>query len=161
VKSFIIRATNEVLDTQAWYESIASLIAGKPPVKWLDGDLEDFEIKLREVAKTFRHQETLIFEDTESTTTEEDSDTREEMRLHRIRLGITKLGEPERETIANIHPEDEDFVEDVAGRIRSALEQEQEDGDTNPNIVLAALGRVMEELVDERERALDPESTDS
>jgi len=161
VKSFIIRATNEVLDTQAWYESIASLIAGKPPVKWLDGDLEDFETKLREVAKTFRHQETLIFEDTEGTTKEEDSDTREEMRLHRIRLGITKLGEPERETVANIHPEDEDFVDDVAGRIRRALEQEQEDGDTNPNIVLAALGRVMEKLVDERERALDPESTDS
>jgi hypothetical protein len=162
VKSFIIRATNEVLDTQAWYESIASLIAGKPPVKWLDGDLEDFEVELREVAKTFRHQETLIFEGAqEETKDSEESDTREEMRLHRIRLGITKLGEPERETVVNIHPEDEDFVETVAERVRSALEHEEDDGDTSSDIVLVALGRVMERLVDEREQALNPESTDS
>jgi hypothetical protein len=159
VKSFIIRATNEVLDTQAWYESIASLLVSKPPVKWLDGDLDTFESELTGVARKFRTREPLVFEDVSEN--EEDEDEREEMQLHRVRLGITRLGEPEQETVVNIHPEDEEFVEDVAGQIQRALEQEEESGDTNPDVMLAALGRVMEEYVGERERALDTESDDT
>jgi len=157
VKSFIIRATNEVLDTQAWYESIASLLVSKPPVKWLDGDLEDFEVELREVAKTFRHQETLIFEGNGEKESQ-DTDEREEMRLHRIRLGIAKLGEPEKETVVNLHPEDEEFVENAAAQIRGALEKGDEQEDKTPDVLLAALGRVMEEITEQRERSLDSEA---
>ncbi len=159
VKSFIIRATNEVLDTRAWYESIASLLVSKPPVKWLDGDLDTFESELKEVARKFRTREPLVFEDISEN--EEDKSQREEMQLHRVRLGITRLGEPEQETVVNIHPEDEEFVEDVAGEIQRALEQEEESGDMSPDVMLAALGRVMEEYVGERERALDTESDDT
>jgi hypothetical protein len=83
------------------------------------------------------------------------------MQLHRVRLGITRLGEPEQETVVNIHPEDEEFVEDVAGEIQRALEQEEESGDMSPDVMLAALGRVMEEYVGERGRALDTESDDT
>jgi len=157
VKSFIIRATNEVLDTQAWYESIASLLVSKPPVKWLDGDLDTFESELKEVARKFRTREPLVFEEA-SDEDEEHEQERQEMKLHRVRLGITRLGEPEQETVVNLHPEDEEFVEDAASQIRSTLEQGGEGGDMTTNVLLAALGRVMEEITEERERALDSES---
>lgn len=156
VKSFIIRATNEVLDTQAWYESIASLIVSKPPVKWLDGDLDTFESELKEVARKFRTREPLVFEG--AAEDDEDEDEREEMQLHRVRLGITRLGEPEQETVVNIHPEDEEFVESAVTNIQNAVEQEGSEDNMTPDVLLAALGRVMEELTEKRERALDSES---
>jgi len=153
VKSFIIRATNEVLDTQAWYESIASLIAGKPPVKWLDKDLDTFTAELRSVARKFRMREPLVFEEADETENE-----RGEMRLHRVRLGITRLGELEQETVVNIHPEDEEFVEETAERLQRSLEQDGDEDDRKTDVILAALGRVMQEYVDEREHTLDAES---
>jgi hypothetical protein len=156
VKSFIIRATNEVLDTQAWYESIASLIAGKPPVKWLDKDLDTFTAELRSVARKFWTREPLVFEEADET--DETEDEREEMRLHRVRLGITRLGEPEQETVVNIHPEDEEFVEETAERLQRSLEQDGNEDDRKTDVILAALGRVMQEYVDEREHTLDAES---
>lgn len=156
VKSFLIRATNEVLDTQAWYESIASLIAGKPPVKWLDKDLDTFTAELRSVARKFWTREPLVFEEADET--DETEDEREEMRLHRVRLGITRLGEPEQETVVNIHPEDEEFVEETAERLQRSLEQDGNEDDRKTDVILAALGRVMQEYVDEREHTLDAES---
>ena len=156
VKSFLIRATNEVLDTQAWYESIASLIAGKPPVKWLDKDLDTFTAELRSVARKFRMREPLVFEEADET--DETEDERGEMRLHRVRLGITRLGELEQETVVNIHPEDEEFVEETAERLQRSLEQDGDEDDRKTDVILAALGRVMQEYVDERELALDAES---
>jgi len=158
VKSFIIRATNEVLDTQAWYESIASLIVSKPPVKWLDGDLDTFENELKEVARKFRTREPLVFENVAEDQDEYEEEQREKMELHRVRLGITRLGEPEQETVVNIHPEDEEFVENAAAQIRSVLEQEGESGDMAPDVLLAALGRVMEEVTEKRESTLNSES---
>lgn len=154
VKSFIIRATNEVLDTRAWYESIASLLVSKPPVKWLDGDLDTFESKLKEVARKFRTREPLVFEEN-SNEDKKHEEEREEMQLHRVRLGITRLGEPEQETVVNIHPEDEEYVEGAVAKIRNALEQGERGDDMTPDVLLAALGRVMEEVTEKRERALD------
>lgn len=157
VKSFIIRATNEVMDTQAWCESISSLLASRPPVKWRDEDLNTFKTELRNIARKFRTREPLIFEDTDESSDSEETEQRAEMRLHRIRLGITMLGEPEQETVVNIHPEDKEFVERMAERIKDTLESDEASSDRNTEVKLAALGRLIQKLVNERENSLDAE----
>lgn len=158
LKSFVIRATNEVMDTRAWYESLASLLASRPPVKWRDEDIETFKAELRQIARKFTTREPLIFEDEEGEPDgQEETSDRAEMRLHRIRLGITMLGEPEQETVVNIHPEDEDLVESVANRMEKALKTDEEAQDANSQVKLAALGRLIRRLSDKQDASMETE----
>lgn len=154
LKAFVIRATNEMMDTQAWYESIAALLAGTPPVKWTDDHVDAFGNKVVEIARKFRNKETLIFEGDEEV---DDEDERREMRLHRVRLGITMLGEPEQETVVQIHPEDEEIIEDIADRMQETLESDETTKDKDTQVKLAALGRLIQRLEDEREASMDAE----
>jgi len=154
LKAFVIRATNEMMETKAWYESIAALLAGKPPLKWTDDDVDVFRTEVVEMARKFRNQETLIFEDDQEV---EDEDERQEMRLHRIRLGITMLGEPEQETVVQIHPEDEEMIESIADRVYETLESDETAKDKDTQVKLAALGRLIQRLEDEREASMDAE----
>jgi hypothetical protein len=155
LKAFVIRATNEMMDTQAWYESIASLLAGKPPVKWLDEDIDNFSAEVKRIARKFRNREPLVFEGEAEET--KSKGEREAMRLHRIRLGITMLGEPEQETVVQIHPEDEEIVEDIAKRVYEMLESEEMSKDRDKDVKQAALSRIIQWLEDEYETSLDAE----
>jgi hypothetical protein len=156
LKSFVIRATNEMMDLQAWYESIASLLAGKPPVKWTDDDIDTFKGELKRIARKFRNRESLIFEGEESGV-EKSETQREEMQLHRIRLGITMLGEPEKETVVQIHPEDEDHIDEVIDRVYNTLESDETLKDKDLQVKLAALGKLIQRLEEESEASLDAE----
>jgi len=153
VKAFVIRATNEMMDTQAWYESIAALLAGKPPVKWLDDDISNFKSELKQVARKFRTRESLIFEGDEDG--EENEEERREMRLHRIRLGITMLGEPEQETVVQIHPEDEGLVDEITDRIYEMLESDETLKDKDLQVKLAAIGKLIQRLEAKSKASLD------
>lgn len=157
VKAFVIRATNEVMDTQAWYESLASALSDRPPVKWLDEDLKTFKTELRRIARKFRTREPLIFESTDESgdgaaTTEEVS-----LPLQRIRLGITMLGEAEQETVVHVHPEDEQLIKETTDRLQGLLESHEEMRDKEITIQLAALARVIQRLEKERATTLDAE----
>lgn len=156
LKAFVIRATNEMMDVQAWYESIAALFAGKPPVKWLDDDIKRFRTELRRVAKKFRNREPLVFENgQENGSSAKSEDERPAARLQRIRLGITTLGEPEEETVVQIHPEDEDLVDDLVDRFQDTLESDPDLTDKSTQVKLAALGRLIRRLSAEHELSLD------
>jgi len=155
LKAFVIRATNEMMDTQAWYESIAALLAGKPPVKWLDDDIQTFQTEVKRIARKFRNREPLVFEGNGAP--ESQANKRESMRLHRIRLGITMLGEPEQETIVQVHPEDEEIVDDIAERIYRILESDVSSAGKDRQVKLAALGRLIQRLEQEQEASFDSE----
>lgn len=156
LKALVIRATNEMMDIQAWYESIASLLVGKPPVKWTDDDVETFKAELKRVAKDFRSRESLIFEEGDADEPSSDSH-RAQMRLHRIRLGITMLGEPEDETVVQIHPEDEEHVSKVTERVFELLESDADLRDTDVQVKLAAMGRLIQRLNKKTDASLDAE----
>jgi len=155
LKAFIIRATNEMMDTQAWYESIAALLASSPPVKWVDDDVDTFKSELRRVSKKFRNLEPLIFETDDDGESSPTGAQERKMSLHRIRLGVTRLGEPEQETVVQFHPEDDTLVEQTAKEIRDRLESDNEFKDKSAQIKLAALGRLIQQLSSEREEALE------
>jgi hypothetical protein len=156
LKSFVIRATNEMMDTQAWYESIASLLASTPPVKWTDDDISTFKSELKRVARKFRTRESLVFEDDKDEGSEDEGE-REEMRLHRIRLGITMLGEPEQETVVQVHPEDDEIVEDIADKVYQTIESNEAFRDKDIQVKLAALGRLIQRLDEQQEASIDAE----
>ncbi len=62
LKGFLLRVSDDAMDNTMWLESIATLLAGKPPVNWDDQDTARFEVQLGAAARTFGHYRVLAFE---------------------------------------------------------------------------------------------------
>lgn len=62
LKSFLMRAVDPDADEDTWVESIATLLANRPPTAWDDHDLARFEIELAAITRSFRHFKVLAFE---------------------------------------------------------------------------------------------------
>ena len=62
LKAFLIRASDEILDTRAWTESVAALIAKQPPAQWSDEDRAHFRVGLQDIARSFDNLEPLAFD---------------------------------------------------------------------------------------------------
>ncbi len=62
LKAFLMRAADSMVENTTWLESIATLLAGKPPTHWDDQDRARFEIQLAAAARTFEHFRVLAFE---------------------------------------------------------------------------------------------------
>ena len=159
LKSFVIRATNEMMDTQAWYESIATLLAGKPPVKWLDDDLDRFNAELVQTARKFRNREPLVFENGSGTEDRPENDQTKQAKrnLIRIRLGITTLGEDEQETVVQIQPDDQQTVDQLADELQQTLESVSNVDSRDTQIDLAALGKLIQRLSQDLDTSLTSE----
>jgi hypothetical protein len=62
LKAFLLRITDDGIEDNTWLESIATLLAGKPPVHWDDHDRAKFEVQLAASARTFEHYRILTIE---------------------------------------------------------------------------------------------------
>lgn len=62
LKAFLTRAADSNIEDATWLESIATLLAGKPPTNWDDADRARFEVQLAATARTFEHFRVLAFE---------------------------------------------------------------------------------------------------
>lgn len=62
LKAFLLRVTDDGVENNTWLESIATLLAGKPPVHWDDHDRARFEVQLAAAARTFQHYRVLAIE---------------------------------------------------------------------------------------------------
>jgi hypothetical protein len=54
--------TDEGVEDSTWLESLATLLAGKPPTHWDDQDRARFEVQLAASARTFEHYRVLAVE---------------------------------------------------------------------------------------------------
>lgn len=62
LKAFLMRAADTESEDSTWLESIATLLAGKPPTHWDDQDKARFEVQLAASARSFEHFRVLAFE---------------------------------------------------------------------------------------------------
>lgn len=150
LKAFLVRATDEIHDTQGWYESLAALLAKSPPAQWLDHHRDAFRTALTEVARRFHTLEPLVF-DSSGFVGETESDAGHSS-VQRMRLGVTSLGEPEREAVVSVHVEDQAYVDRLTERLEHLL---NEDETESPDAKLAALGQLTKKLLAERDMQLD------
>jgi hypothetical protein len=148
LKSFAVRAADEILDTWGWYESVAALLVRRPPAQWADEDRRAFPLELQKVARLFLHREAVGFDPYNDD--EEAADPAR--RVERIRLSVTATYEEEREAVFHVHREDTDKVENVVERVVAALDEGTESLETK----LAALGRLSLALMEQHEGNPDP-----
>ena len=119
LKAFLVRASDEVLDTRGWYESIFSLLANRPPVQWRDEDHSSFNNSLLEVSRRFSTLEPIAF----NLEREPECDTHLPA-VKRIRLSVTLQYEDELEQVISIHPEDNKLIERLYEKLQSEIDKE-------------------------------------
>jgi hypothetical protein len=61
LKALCLRLADRALPEREWVESVGSLLASKPPTKWLDGDVAFFRDELARLARQFRRVESTVF----------------------------------------------------------------------------------------------------
>jgi hypothetical protein len=139
LKSFIIRATDEHLDSIGWIEAIATFFAQKPPSAWSDSDMARFEVNLAEVTRSFLHIELLSFELKKPGRELSRSD-------HELmRLGVTTINEPEHQRVVVITQQERLLVERAESSVNRAL---QDLGiSDNTELRLAVLARLSKSLL--------------
>ena len=62
LKSFLFQTYDLDVDEKTWLESVATLLAGRPPTSWDDQDRTRFEVQLTATARAFGHFRVLGFE---------------------------------------------------------------------------------------------------
>jgi hypothetical protein len=147
LRSFLVRATDEILDTQGWYESLASLLGRRPPVQWADEDVKTFNTALREVTRRFFALEPIAF-DSEDDSHGSDGDI--VVPLQRLRLGVTAQHGAEREAVVQVSSDEKVHVERLLVQLEDILSSEP----ISLEAKLAAISRLALKLLDERESTI-------
>lgn len=131
LKGFILRATDTELEQNTWLESIAALLAGKPPAVWRDEDLAKFEIGLAETARAFTNLESLVIERNNQLKTGETD-------FELVRLSLTQMKTGEAARVLSIRPEDREKIERTEQLLLKAFEQSPMNGDANLRLAVLA-----------------------
>jgi hypothetical protein len=63
LKAFCLRLADQGLDDDQWIESMGSFLCSKPPSKWIDNDLSQFEDELHRCARQFFRVESTLFDE--------------------------------------------------------------------------------------------------
>ena len=62
LKAFCLRLTDQELEDDQWIEAVGSFLCSKPPSKWIDADLSQFEDELHRCARQFFRVESTLFD---------------------------------------------------------------------------------------------------
>lgn len=139
VRSFVVRASDDLADTRAWTESLAALLARTPPAQWSDADHEEFRRVLGDVADAFLGREAVHF-------SASDSPAETARTVTKFRLRVTSTFEEERDTLVTVHTEDEEAVHETARDLARVLNTAGRSLDTQ----LAALSQLSLALIQRR-----------
>ena len=136
LKGFLIQVCSGGHDFTSWIEAIATYLAKKPPVSWLDLDQAQFESNLSQLARKFRHFEAVSYEKREHT---------ESSAGEPIRVGITRPNHPEQEQVVTLPSTAEEQANKIAHEIERVFDKFDMDG--NSEFRLAILARISQKLM--------------
>ena len=145
-KAFLVRVTDEILDTNSWYESLATLLAQRSPVQWRDDDMTVFVHALHEVGRQYFMLEPIVF-DVQHEQAESEYSLSDTLHLNRVRLSVTTQYEDHHEQVISIHPEDREIVEQIYQQLHTELA----DQDVTIETKIAALAQLSNDLLIQRE----------
>jgi hypothetical protein len=138
LKAFATQLQGDQKEDAAWIESIATIVVGKEPRLWNDTDRARFEITLADLVRSFRHIETLVFEETSRLGKGQKPE-------HILRIGVSDRRSKDLEAVVVVgRKESRQFAEAVV-RVGELLEQLGVDD--NPELALAALASVSQRLL--------------
>ena len=138
LKGFLVQICSGGHDYNSWLEAIATYLAKKPTASWMDLDKAQFESRLSQLARKFRHFEAVSYErlkHTELSTGEP------------IRIGITRPNHTEQEQVVILPSTTEEQISKIEHEIEQVLDRFDVDG--NSEFRLAILARISQKLMQE------------
>src|SRR5205085_1513632 len=143
LKAFLMRAADSGIEDATWLESIATLLAGKPPTHWDDADRARFEVQLAATTRTFEHFRVLAFEMEQTGFALLDGDKE----MLRISISVPEGGDVER--VVKVPPQLTSLARQVQEEVRRVL-REQNLLDQR-EVSVAILAQVARQLLTEGE----------
>jgi hypothetical protein len=143
LKTFLVRASDESIDADAWTVSIGTFLGGRPPESWVDADLQRLSVNLAMTARKFAALEAAFLEHQQAGLPEG---------AMAVRVSITEAGQQEAERVVLVRREERHQLEAVVERLREAVEAER--GDASRESLVASLAQVMRQLISD----MEPES---
>lgn len=140
LKSFLIRVLSEQMSDAEWLESVATVLAGKPPKNWHDTDFDQAQLSLADIRRRFDNVEALHLAETDSTLASGTA---------LIRVCIAQTGASEHERIVSVRQSDQTALDALCDQLRSAIGQ---DKSLRPDTLLAGLAIVTRDLIEATDR---------
>jgi hypothetical protein len=129
LKAFCLRLADQGLEDDPWVEAVGSFLCSKPPSKWIDHDLSQFEDELHRCARQyFRVESTLFAQGTEPAGS------------HAMRVSITCQDGSEVDKVIRLNDGELKSVTAIEEKIRSVL------GKDNRLGLVAATRAIMTQL---------------
>jgi hypothetical protein len=110
LRAFALRLADSALGTDAWSESIGSLVMAKPPTRWSSRDEAKARDEIEVLAATFQRVEAIAFDRTRHDNVE-----------HGLRLGITRADGREVARVVHLDSHDASVMSDLVREIESML----------------------------------------
>jgi len=146
-RAFIHHLADEQLDDVPWIEAIATLLADRPPKTWSDADRARYQVKLSELARTFRHIEALSGEILDR--------AKSGLPLGEVlRIGVTDRYSKDMEGVVVVETKDQDAVTRAVIGIEEVLDLANLT--ETPALALAALATTARRFLAEMETAEVP-----
>jgi hypothetical protein len=140
LRTFLVRASDPVVDLSAWTVSVGTFLGGRPPESWSDADLQRLSVNLEMVRRKFAALEAAFLEHQQAGLPEGSL---------AVRVSVTEAGREEAEQVVLVRREERDELAGIIERLRQAVQAER--GDASRESVLASLAEVMREVMVEME----------
>jgi hypothetical protein len=148
LKSFLHHAIDLDSDDNMWLESIATLLAGRPPSAWDDQDRARFEVQLTATARTFCHFRVLAFEMESKGVTLLDGDPQ------MLRVSVTLPHAGDFEKVVQVPPEYRLQARQIQDELRRVLANEHLLD--KREVGVAVLAQLVQQLLVENESPNSP-----
>ena len=133
LRAFVLHLADDNLEDAQWVEAIGTMVVGKVPRAWSDNDKAQFEIKMAELVRSFRHILLLV---NEHSYQQKQSGSTGEV----IRIGVADLYSGDMEEIVSVGPADQTKLAELMIAIENAMETSRHLPDEK--LMLAALAKV-------------------
>ena len=129
LKAFCLRIADSKLEEQEWLESLGSYICSKPPSKWMDQDLANFQEEMARYSRQFGRVESTVF-----------SSQHQQTSVQSMRVSITCQDGTEVDQVVHLDSSEMARVSKLEKQILSLVSDEQRLG------VLAATRAIWSQL---------------
>jgi hypothetical protein len=138
LKAFAAQLQGDQSEDAAWMISVATIVVGKEPRLWNDTDRARFEVTLAELTRSFRHIETLVFEETALAKKGQKPE-------HILRIGVSEPRSTDLEAVVVVSKKESRRYEQTVVEVTELLERLGVD--ENLELALAALASVSQRLL--------------
>lgn len=138
LQAFVGQLQGDQPEDLAWIASVATIVAGKEPRLWNDTDRARYEITLADLARSFRHIETLVYEKAARVKKGQKPE-------HILRISVSESHSKDLEAVVAVGREESRRYEETVVQVTELLERLGVDA--NPELALTALASVSQKLL--------------